>query len=77
MFVIRISGRCCHPSARMAPCDTSPMRVAVSRLEMKFWNTPSTMIGVRCAGTPSSSQPNEPSPPGSDASAVIETSGLA
>ena len=40
---MRISGRWCQPSARMAPVDARPRRVtgAVSRLEMKFWKMPS------------------------------------
>jgi hypothetical protein len=55
MLVIRMSGRCAHPSARIVPLDPSPMTGAVSRLDRKRWNTPSTMMGVRLAGTPSSS----------------------
>jgi hypothetical protein len=77
MLVIRISGRFPQPSARMAPVDVPPIAPAVSRLEMKSWNVPSMMMGTRCAGTPSSSQPNEPRPPGMVASAVIDTRSLA
>ena len=55
MFVMRISGRCDQPSARLVPFDVWPTTGAVSRLVRKFWKMPSTRIGTRCAGTPSSS----------------------
>ena len=75
-FVIRMSGRFCQPSARMAPVDRPPMTGAVSRLDRKFWKVPRSISIVLWAGTPSSSNPNEPSPPGSVASAVIVTLSL-
>ncbi len=77
MFVMRISGRWLHPSARLVALDVWPTTGAVSREVRKFSNMPSTMIGVDCAGTPSSSNPNVPSPPASVASAVIDTRSLA
>ena len=52
---MRIIGRWLHPSARLVAFDVCPTTPAVSRLDRKFWNTPSTMIGTRWAGTPSSS----------------------
>jgi hypothetical protein len=55
MFVMRISGRFCHPSARIVPLDASPRAEAVSRLETKLRNIPASITGTRCAGTPSSS----------------------
>ena len=77
MFVMRISGRWLQPSARLVALDAWPTTGAVSRDVRKFSNMPSTMIGVACAGTPSSSKPNVPRPPGRVASAVIETRSLA
>ena len=75
---MRMSGRLCHPSARMAPEDraAAPSTGAVSRLEMKFWKMPSSITTVRSAGTPSSSNPKDPRPPGNVASAVIVTRSL-
>ena len=77
MFVMRISGRWLQPSARLVAFEVCPTTPAVSRLDRKFSKMPSTMIGTRWAGTPSSSKANVPSPPGSVASAVIETRSLA
>ena len=77
MFVMRIKGMFCQPSARAVPFDGRPSSEAVSRFEMKFSNTPSTMIGTRWAGTPSSSYPYVPRPPGVVASAVMLTLSLA
>jgi hypothetical protein len=76
MLVMRISGKFAQPSARIAPLLGRPSTLAVSRLEMKFSNTPSTMIGTLCAGTPSSSHPNA-GPPGHRGVGRDETSGLA
>ncbi len=78
MFVMRISGRFCQPSARMAPADAapSPSTGAVSRLEMKSWKTPFSTSTTRWAGTPSSSNPNEPNPPSEVASATRVTLSL-
>ena len=47
MFVIRINGRFCHPSARMAPAEVKPTTGEVSRLEMKFWKMPSSISVTR------------------------------
>ena len=70
-FVIRTSGIRFHPSARIEPPSPAPRRAAVSREVRNPRSTPSTTIGSRRAGTPSSSKPNVPSPPGVVASAVM------
>src|SRR5579872_967321 len=63
IFVMRIIGSRFQPSARNVPPDlVSPMVCAVSR-ELRYpVNNPSVIIGVHCAATPSSSNPNVPSP---------------
>ena len=60
---MRIIGSRFQPSARTVPPDRfSPIVCAVSR-ELKYpVNNPFVMIGVHCAATPSSSNPNVPSP---------------
>ena len=53
-----------QPSARIEPPAPAPSRAADSREERKPVRTPASTIGSRRATTPSSSQPNVPSPPG-------------
>ena len=68
---MRTSGWRANPSARIAPLDASrPTAPAVSREDSAPTRRPSTISGVRCPATPSSSQPYVPSAPGSTASAV-------
>jgi hypothetical protein len=71
-FVMRTIGWRAKPSARAQPPDCRrPIAPAEPRSESAARSRPSTMSGVRAAATPSSSQPNVPSPPGSVASAVM------
>src|SRR5207302_7902370 len=63
MFVMRMMGMRFQPSARMVPLERcSPISPAVSRDERYPVNRPLLMMGVHCAGTPSSSYANVPSP---------------
>ena len=74
---MRTIGKCCQPSARALPISTgSPRPAAVSREVRYPVKMPRSTSLVRIAGTPSSSHPNVPMPPGTVASAVIDTCGL-
>ena len=70
-FVIRTSGIRLQPSARIEPPPPAPICAAVSREVRNPRRTPSSTIGSRRAGTPSSSQPKVPSPRGVVESAVM------
>ena len=66
-----MSGMRLQPSARIEPPSPAPIRSAYSREVRKFRSTPSTTIGSRRAGTPSSSNANVPRPRGVVESAVM------
>ena len=70
-FVIRTSGMRLQLSARIEPPEPLPIRAAVSREVRKPLRMPSRTIGSRPAGTPSSSKPKAPRPPGVVESAVM------
>jgi hypothetical protein len=69
---MRTIGWRAKPSARAQPPEpSSPIAAAEPRSDSAARSTPASISAVRDAATPSSSQPNVPSPPGSVASAVM------
>ena len=70
-FVMRTSGIRLQPSARIEPPAPLPIRAAVSREVRNPLRIPSATTGSRRAGTPSSSKPKVPRPPGVVESAVM------
>src|SRR5260221_158720 len=72
-LVMRIRGMRDQPSARMVPLDSQPNSAHVSRDDMYPEKAPRSTRTVRCAGTPSSSQPKVPRPWAQVASATMLT----
>ena len=63
-FVMRMIGSRDQPSARIVPFDSRPIVAAVSRLMRYPTKVPSFTAQPSDAGTPSSSKPKVPRPPG-------------